>query len=63
MDEYHRQVLPSKVATVEDISKLPFDRERDLQIRRIDPNKRKQFIAQAGELKTRFGHASGSSFL
>ena len=63
MDEYHRQHLPSKLAATEDVSKLPFDRERDLQVRRIDPNKRKQFIAQAGELKTRFGHASGSTFL
>jgi hypothetical protein len=63
MDEYHRQHLPSKLAATEETERLPFDRDRDLQVRRIDHSKRRQFIAQAGELKTRFGPASGASYL
>ncbi|CAG8805404.1 5317_t:CDS:2, partial [Racocetra persica] len=48
----------------DDVSKRPFDREKDvLGSRRMDSRKRKEFIDNAKELSSKFGHGKGGVFL
>ncbi|TPX40714.1 hypothetical protein SeLEV6574_g06457 [Synchytrium endobioticum] len=41
---------------VEDVSKRPFDREKDMAMRRFDGNSRQRLIDQSQGLGSRFGH-------
>ncbi|KAF0554086.1 hypothetical protein F8M41_019580 [Gigaspora margarita] len=48
----------------DDVSKRPFDREKDvLGSRRMDSRKRKEFLENARGLDSKFGHGKGGVFL
>ncbi|KAJ3339176.1 hypothetical protein HDU93_008562 [Gonapodya sp. JEL0774] len=57
MDAHQAQ----RAATGEKLTDAPreWDRERDLNARRVDPKKRQEMLAKAKELGDRFGHGTG----
>ncbi|ORE01281.1 hypothetical protein BCV72DRAFT_217598 [Rhizopus microsporus var. microsporus] len=61
--EIHRQKKKKSKETPEDVSKRPFDREKDLLApKRMDSKQKKELLRQSGELNSMFGHGK-SSFL
>ena len=62
--EHHKKVASGSAASdIDDPSKRPFDRERDLATRRITPEQRQKMMRQAAEMNSRFAPSSKGRFL
>ncbi|KAJ3148633.1 hypothetical protein HDU86_007388 [Geranomyces michiganensis] len=59
MDKHMKTALKERKFDAEDVSKRPFDRDRDMGgSRKIDTKSRQQMIEQARKLDTKFGHGN-----
>lgn len=61
MEIHQQNRKKNKKEPIEDVSKRPFDREKDLLGgKKIDRKAKKELLRQSAELGSKFGYGSGS---
>jgi hypothetical protein len=65
MEMHRKNYVKSKTFEQEDVSKRPFDREKDLKAgnSRMDYKRKQEMLKRAGELSSKFGSGRSGSYL